>query len=298
MRTRAVPPYLLPGDDHVTPDDWTLADGTALGERLDHWDPHTDLEMAREVTIDLGALRAECGLGHGAALALVAGWRSDRTRLRAHGDPVELGVLGELVRAPVTLSIAGDSAGGRLDLWTGLVLRAPDRSSSPLAARRPGSILWQDDVAVALEGSAARFPVTPIDFAAVPWVPEEASWALEWDPEDLGSPVLGALRLLINAGDDELVSAVRTGSEGPIPRLVRSFVYYDIARSLVHGALASERFTASPEEWQEESLGRMLFELLDRCWPGVPAGSLRERLIATPGRFDAELQAALGVRVS
>ena len=104
-----------------------------------------------------------------------------------------------MLRAPVGIRVPGASAGGRLDLATQLVLRTPGTSPSPIAPRRPGAILWTQTDRIMLEGGAARFPVSAVDFAAMPRLPDDAAWALEWNPEDLESPVTAALRLLVNA---------------------------------------------------------------------------------------------------
>lgn len=295
MRTAAAPPYLLPSDDAVSADPWRTPDGAEIVERLDHWDPFTDIELVRAITIDVDAVRHACQLGSDSALALTASWRSNRTRLAADGEPVELGSLDGSVRAPVGMTVAGASAGGRLDLHVRLILRSAGSNPSGISPRRPGAILWTDTTRLTLEGGAARFPVTAADFARTPRLPANGSWALEWDVEDLEAPVLGGLRLLINSADHQLLEALRSGSADARSSIVRSFVTYDVARSLVHGALHNESFVGDPEAYDDGSVGRMLFQLLAACWPGVPLPVLRLRCIEDSARLDAELQAHLGV---
>ena len=70
---------------------------------------------------------------------------------------------------------------------------------------------------------------------------------------------------------------------------------FDVARSLVHGALDNEDFVQRPEEFEEGTIGRMLSEILGLYWPGVPVATLCTRLREQPQRLDAELQAALGL---
>jgi hypothetical protein len=148
---------------------------------------------------------------------------------------------------------------------------------------------------VALEGAASRFPVTALDFAAVPRLPDDGAWALEWNVEDLDAPALAGLRLVVNAGDERLVAALRSGSSDPRSAVIRSFVMFDVAKTLVHGALRSEPFLANPESFEEGSVGRMLFELLALCWPNIPLKALAARSREDPGRVEAELQAHLQV---
>lgn len=295
MRTAAAPPYLLPPDDAVTADTWRTIDGAEVGERLDHWDPFTDVEFTRAVTVDVDVVRDACGLGPDSSLALTASWKSDRTRLAEVGETVELGTLDGRVRAPLAVVVPGTISGGRLDLHVRLVLRSPGASAMPISPRRAGAVLWTQATRVALEGGAARFPVTAADFTKLPRLPDGASWVLEWDAEELELPVLGGLRLVVNASHEELVDAIRSGTGDVRARLVRSFVTFDVARALVSGALNNDRFVGDPEAYDEGTVGRMLFDLLTAAWPGIPIGALRARGIADPARLDAELQSHLGV---
>jgi hypothetical protein len=295
VKTPSAPPYLLPPADAVTADEWRDTGGATVGDRLEHWDPFTDIELAHIVNVDLDAVREACLLGSDSAFALTASGYSGRTRLTVDGPTIELGVLHGRVQAPMTIRIAGAATGGRLDLRTRLVLRSAGSSPSPISPRRPGAVLWADETRVALEGGAARFPVSAADFSSVPRLPSGAAWALEWNPDDLEVPVLGGLRLLINSEDSGLVAALRSGSVDARASLIRSFVTFDVARSLVHSALGNERFVGAPESFEEGSVGRMLFELITACWGGTPLRALVSRRAEDPARLDAEIQAHLGM---
>jgi hypothetical protein len=295
MKTPAAAPYLLPPDSAVVAQAWATEDGTEIGERLDHWDPYTDIELVRVIEIDVDAIRTACLLGDDAAFALTATWISSTTRLAGHGPVVELGSSGGLLRAALSIAVPGASVGGRLDLHTRLALRYPGREPTPISPRRPGAILWTEDDKIALEGGASRFPITAADFTGSARYPNTAAWVLEWDSDDLDAPVLGGMRLLVNSSHETLLQTLRTGSSDTRATAVRSFVIFDAARSLVNGALQNERFVEDPEAFPDGSLGRMLFELLALCWPGVPAAALHTRSIDDPARLNAELQAHFGI---
>jgi hypothetical protein len=295
MKTPAAAPYLLPPESAVAAGAWTTEDGSEITDRLDHWDPFTDLQLVRVMEIDIGAVRSACRLGDDAAFALVATWTSSTTRLAGDGPVVELGSGGGLLRAALTLPVPGASVGGRLDVHTRLVLRYPGREPSTISPRRPGATLWTDEDRLALEGGSSRFPITAADFSASPRYPDAAAWVLEWDPDDLDAPVLGGMRLLVNSSHETLLQTLRSGSSDARAPVVRSFVTLDAARSLVSGALGNERFVEDPDAFEEGTLGRMLFELLALCWPGVPVTALRARSVDDPARLDAELQAHLGI---
>jgi hypothetical protein len=150
-------------------------------------------------------------------------------------------------------------------------------------------------MSVALEGGSARFPVTAIDFSAFARFPQGAAWALEWNPENLEGPLLGDLRLLVNSGDETLLNALRSGTADPRSAAIRSFILFDVARSLVHGALENDKFVEEPESFDEGTVGRMLFELVSGCWPTTPIKILASRRREDVARLDAELQADLNL---
>ena len=295
MKTRPAIPYLLPPEEAISERPWTTEDGRPVPDRLEHWDPFTDTGLVRTIEIHVDAIRDACQLGRDATFALTASWYSSRTRLAGEGDAIELGALGGSVQASLSLEVPGAASGGRLDLRTRLVLRHAGSAPSAISPKREGAILWLQETRVELEGASSRFPVTAVDFTAVPQLPDGGSWAVEWDPEQLEVPVLSGLRLLVNSSDQVLLDALRSGSSDPRSSVIRSFVMFDVARALVQGALRSDRFAADPESFDEGSVGRMLSELLGMCWPGVPVGALVGRARDDPARLEAELQTYMGV---
>jgi hypothetical protein len=295
VKTASAPPYLLPPAEAVIVEEWLHADGAAVGDRLDHWDPFTDVELVRGVSVNVDIVREACGLGSDSAFALAVSGFAGRTRLTQFGPPVELGTLTGQLRAPVTLRVSGPAAGGRLDISTTLLLRTPGEAPSPIAPRTPGAVLWEDETRIVLEGGAARFPVSSTEFVSTPRFHPDAAWALDWNPADLEAPVLGGLRLVVNSAHPRIEAAVRSGSSDPAAALIRSFVRFDVGRSFVYSALRNDRFVEAPESFEADSVGRMLSDLITACWAGVPITTLVARSIEDPARLDAELQAYLGV---
>lgn len=291
MKTPAAAPYLLPPDSAVVAQAWTNTDGIEIGERLDHWDPHTDLNLVRIVDVDVDLIRSTCFLKDDAAFALTATWTSTTTRIAGYGPVIELGASGGLLRAVLAVAVPGARVGGRLDLHTRLVLRHPGRETSPISPKRSGATLWTEESRVALEGVASRFPITLADFSTTPRYPNAAAWVLEWDPDDLDVPILGGMRLLVNRNHEVLLQTLKTGSSDARTATVRSFVLFDAGRALITGALNNERFVENPEAFNDGTVGRMLCELISLCWPGVPAPALLSRSIDDPARFNSEIQA-------
>lgn len=293
-RSEAVAPFLRADPDSVRADPWTLAEtGAELDGRVEHWDPDLLLQLSRSLVIDVGLLRRSAASEGVEDLAVTAVWRSDRTRMRGPGMTVPLAGREGEVSLSLSLDVPGRLAGGSLTLET-LVVLAGEAGGGPIAARRPGSVLWSDRVAVELEGGAARFPVSVLDFAALPGVADDAAWVLEWYPGELAQPVLGSMRLLVNSANTEVVRAVSGGLE-EADREIVSMIRFDVARSLVHGALGDEDFLGGGREFEPDSVGRMLSQLLEHHWPGVAPAVLAGRLACTPHRLEAELQAAMGL---
>ncbi len=268
--------------------------GRSAAQRLEHWDPFTLTTVRRTVSVDADLCRTSCALAADAVLGVVVSWHASSTRL-SHSPPVTvLGALGGRLRADLELQIPGTDIGGTVDLRTRMVLLDTGSTSSPVAPRVPGAVLWADNVKVAVEGGAGRFPVSAVDFAATEFSDDAAS-ALEWNSEDLASPVLGSLRLLVNSSHEGLLEALRSGTDGPRSAAARSMIMFDVARSLIRGALRSELYCSDPSGYEEDSVGRMITDLIASVWPGVTTSTIAGWAEDSPARFDTALQAHLGV---
>lgn len=293
MRTPAAVPYLQPPQSAVEPGPWTGPTGNPLEHTLEHWDPFTVVTLARVLTVDTDVVREACRLGADATFAVTVSWWSSTTRLSGGPAPTELSDLSGMVSVDLEQSLPGDRIGGRVDLRTRLVLRHPGREPSVISPSEPGTVLWRDQTAVTVEGAAARFPVTALDFTHTTFSPA-AAWALEWETDDLARPLLGGLRLLLNSGHPQLTQALGSPTD-PRTAVLQSFMTFDVARSLVHGALCNDSFTAAPHHYDEGTVGRAVADLLDSCWPAIPVNSLAQRLRDNPARLDTDLQAHLGM---
>jgi hypothetical protein len=294
-RTEAVAPFLRASAESVEAGPWTLAGGGELDDRVKHWDPLTDLQLEREIAVDLDQLFASTTVPATTAVTAAGIWRAERTRLRGPGAPVPLGSTSGTVMVTVLLDVPGVEAGGNLSLQTVLMLADDASSNSPIGATRAGSVLWSDQVGVDLEGVAARFPTQVVDFSALTGVADDAPWSLEWHPHDLEQPVLGAVRLLINSTNEVAVEAVREGAIAPEAPAIASVIEFDVTRSLVFGALQNTDFLETPDDYEPETVGRMLAELFDTFWPGSEPKALAARLQSSPHGLEAELQAKSGL---
>ncbi len=294
-RTNAVMPFRRAASSGVRAEPWILADsGEVLGERVEHWDSDLTLKLDRTVVVDVDTVLSSTGIDTAGSLALAAVWKCDRTRLRGPGMKVSVPVAAGEAPIAISLDVPGNLAGGSLEIRTVLIRAEDDEAARPTVARRAGTVLWEERISVALEGSAARFPVTVLAFSAVPGLADDSPWALEWSPQDLDQPVLGAMRLLVNSAVPEVVAAVGAEQEGG-EGLIASMIRFDIARSLVHGALSDEGFVAGERQFEADTVGRMIEDLIARYWPGVSPGALARGLVESPHRLESDLQAATGL---
>jgi hypothetical protein len=293
-RTDPVAPFLRADPESVAAGPWSLAGGGELDDRVDHWDPFLVLHIERQVTVEIDRLLTSTGGLEPGALVAAALWRSSRTRLKGPGMSVPLGEDRGESTITLAMDVPGIEAGGNLELQTLLMLAGETPRRSPIGAHRAGSVLWSDRFVLSLEGDAARFPMTVDDFAALHGIAADAPWSLEWYPHDLDQPVLGAMRLLVNSRNSIVVEAVGDAL-APESAAVASAIRFDVARALVHGALRNEEFVKGPREFEPETIGRMLSDLLDRYWPGVEPAALAARLAEAPHRLESELQAASGL---
>lgn len=288
-------PYRRPDRGRVAAQPWRIAveGGATLGESLDHWDPSTDLHLSRRVQVDASALRTDCGYDGDVPLRLVASWWCEGTTLRGHGTRVAIPASGTLDVA-VELLLDAPQLSGVVHLQTSVVL-ARRLQRKPLTAHVPGSVLWEQSHTLRLEGSGARFPMDAISFkASGPDFPLNAAWRLEWEPDDLELPVLGGVRLHVNT-DHALMASVIEKPEDPRSQLVVAAMQFDVARTMLRGALERDDFVNRRTPWPPDSVGKVLERLLQLRFSGFNAVTLQAKLRTSPETFDALLQDRLGL---
>ncbi len=200
-------------DEYVTAASWkSTDDGAPVGEFLTSWDYSTVLRLQREVEVDIATVFNECGLPSTARLALdVRYWPTTSLirRTAAHRYLGKTDTAGR-VREILDVEISGADLAASLTVETTLVLAEVPNGTEPFVARRPGSILWRDEAAIRLEGSAGLLPVAPVSFAAQ-GLPEQAAWYVSLDSSEWNSAAMGSLLVLLN--DDN--AAVRRATAAP-----------------------------------------------------------------------------------
>ncbi|ALE76426.1 hypothetical protein AD006_24915 [Pseudonocardia sp. EC080610-09] len=185
----------------------------------------------------------------------------------------------------------GGELGGRLDLSTVLTLRSAGREvGSPAAPRRPGSVLWRDVHPVMLQGDAVLFPLSVVDFGALPY-PTGAAWHLELG-HDLEAQALGSILLLANERREIVTGALAAAADpGDADRRVLSAVRTDVIRSLVERALVDDGFDLD-EDYPVGSIGALLAAVLRATFPDRSPEALRVERRHDPILFTTRVQHA------
>lgn len=275
---------------------WIASDGTLDldGGAQVVWDPSVDIDVSRSVTIDMAAFVTETGLREGSTVRVCAGWFCDRTRTREIIDQRSLEVRrnGSLHELLVRVEAPGSSLAHAVALETRVILVARAEGSSPIAARIPGSVLWEDRSPIDLEGLGARFPTEWADFATSVY-PEEAAWALDWSPQDLDCSTLGAVRLLLNQKHAVVSELLRENPPSMAAKLVWDAIRLDVARQLVLGALSNDAFVNEPEAFHDGTLGATIRRMLRTYFPHDSIPTLRSLRERNPAQFETRLQASL-----
>lgn len=272
---------------------WYLVDSsivTALPAALDDWDPQREIVVQVEVVADVEGCLSDCGLKPDASLRLALLWRSTESRMRGCGGWTDVAGSSEPQRTALTATIPGAQLAGRLEL--DLVLTLPTSSSeiTPLVPDRAGAVLWRTTRAVVLEGAASRFPMEWADFASSRAFPEGAAWYLQWDPHDLTQSLAGTVRLYLNSSHPHLEPIFARTAAPEVERSVYEYLYFDIGRALIAGALADHEFVRVPESFTDDSVGATVRRLLNVSFPNDSIRTLADLLRLDPGRFDAQLQ--------
>lgn len=286
MRPIRTLPFLR-AQDNVPTVAWLDSGGGALPESRTGWDQDAKLHVTSAVKAPWGKMFSEMQLGSDsiAVLSLIADCAQTQIRIvlghtnisRASSDKVLLN--GEL---------HGTQVRDRVELILSLVLISCGSDAGPVAASMPGSVLWQVSTTLHLGLNLGGFPVTWVDFRKTLHLPERAAWYLDWDAEELDRDLNDGARLLLNSAHKQLVDSLR-GPATPVGRGVLEFLYYELARTLIRGALQNEEFVTG-QCYREGSLGHRISALISQVFPDIELSGLAERMSMRPGRFDRELQ--------
>lgn len=253
---RDVWPFRRAGSASLEFQPWHLSgsDPVLLPGYLEGWDPLTDVHLDRVVRCDLHALKSEAGLAATDELILSVSWVNRQSFMTESIYRASLG-SDQLVR----VALPATRLGGSITLRTTVAVAATDLNRPLGVARWAGSVLASHEQVVMLEGTGPMFPLAEVDFAAMVY-PPEASWVLQL-PDDLSLPVLGAVLLLVNSRDGELISALAASKPDTRQTAILENLEGQVASFLIEHA-AALRAELEAEVWSEQSVGEFLIRYL------------------------------------
>lgn len=226
----------------------------AVGEPVTPWDYLATSVVVSSVSVDEAELLRSTGLleltgiiGHVQVDCPTTGSRhSASSPLRGAGEVVSIEV-----------ELGPNQVAQRIEVTRSVLLDRPDGDEPPdLAAFRRGSRLWQADRTsrFVLEGSASTFPTEAFNFTFV-GLPPTAAWKLQFEPDSLDEPYLGAARLLLNS-EHPKAPELLSGK----PSLAQSVLFHSIVEQLL--TTVADRFPGQvPTEFEPDSVGDALNHL-------------------------------------
>jgi hypothetical protein len=286
-------PYLTPAPGRMMLGNWQIVRNkiaAPLSELLPDWDPAVSIQATVSVQVDLDGILSDCNLASDASLRLAAAWYCPGTVLRGCGDRVDLNKANTSKNIELCTEVEGINLAKAAEFSVRLVLLHHGADVKKFAPKLPGSILAQSNpYRVIIEGEGPRFPIEVIDFSDT-YFATNAGWVLRWDPQDLHQTVLGDIRLYINSQHERVKRAV---SENLLEDFdIREAVRYDVARTLIYGALSRDEFVADPDAFEDGSIGAATRNMLRVYFPEFSFSELRDR-IQRPESFDPRLQEKL-----
>jgi len=286
-------PYLIPSLENINIGSWQIyKDGNlcSLESTMPNWDPAVSIEAIINARINGLRVFEECGLSSDAVLSVSAIWSCEGTMLRGIGSKKIISFESSVKEYDLRVDIEGLLLSKWVELSVQLVLVKPSNIDKPFTAKYPGTILFKSSpFRVYLEGDGARFPIEVIDFENTQY-PNDAGWALFWDPYNLHQTVLGDLRLYINSRHERVRCAV--SENRPEDHDLRESIRYEIAKSLVQGALSNDDFVENPDQYEPNSIGAVVRNMLQNYFPQISLADLRDD-IQHSQTFDPKIQGKL-----
>ncbi len=243
---------------------------------LPNWDPAVPLQASINVDINGKRILEDCGLTPDAEISIAAIWSCEGTMLRGVGSKIKISYETNVKEYDLRVEIEGLKLSKWVDLSVHLVLISPNIVKRPFAAKYTGSILFQSSpFRVYLQGEGARFPIEVIDFGNTQY-PNDAGWAIFWDPFNLHQTALGDLRLYINSRHERVRNAASENRSEDYD--LRESIRFDIARLLIQGALNNDDFVENPDQYEPDSIGAVIRNMLQNYFPQVSTPDLRDEI--------------------
>lgn len=288
-------PYLRPDDDAISViEDWHFREEDLFNYQdgvIKDWDPAVNIDATIILKVDTESVLSSCQLASNAKLRLVTGWRSSGTMLRDSGQIVDLQSSNADRPLELCVQVDGINLSRDVVLFATLILVNAGSTDKPLAPKIPGAVLWTTEQRVILDETALRFPTEFVAFSERDWpIPTHSAWYLQWDPDDLHQLLFGDIRLYLNA-DHPVVLQALSGQQKNT-ELIQNFIFFDLARTLLLGALTNSHFVESPTSYPAGTIGATIYSMLKEYFPKQSIKKIKNKT-KDISLFNASLQARL-----
>lgn len=253
------------------------------------------IQVRRQLSVDVEGVRQDCGLPEHAPLLVSASWSSEGTFVKRCLAQIELSGRDVHQRIDLSGEIPGAEVAGTLQIETSIMLARDNAQATPLIAKYAGSVLVRDRHAVYLDETTSRFPVEIVDFSVGFWANSEAGWHLSWNNLDMEAPFLRSVRLFVNTGHIRVVQAVSEEPPSPEAKAIRDAIYFEVARSLILGALRNDEFVSREGNYGDGTCGQAIYTLIQLVFPGDGLDGLKSAAEQRPEQFSSDLQGKLRV---
>lgn len=269
--------YQQKDDDQVL---W-LEDGGAVID----WSYDTLLTLGREIQIDGPRLLDELELTEtGASFELIYTLHVSNLNQRKiiYRESLDLSCD---CRSQFLKTIDSRLLCERIKLTCSLVLKEDLDSGPRWAASAKGSVCWQDETILDLEGSGSRFPMRDCAFSEHYQLPNGATWHLEWRPTLLHYSFNSAVTLLLNSERREFLEKIRAGDDILVEQVMSA-----IAGEICASVLGSDESIADDGEYPEGSLGAVTKSWLLGALPGKKLSDIKTLYEQSPAEVHTALR--------
>lgn len=262
-----------------------LDDGQEVAEQ---WTYYDDVNVSCSFDLDLELARNQLLLPPLATIGSILIARSSGTPLVLTSDV--LPVVGG--KQHIYFSVPADQISGTLFLEFQIVLVDDlEPGVHPLSPSRVGHTVFRAHRKLALEGSAPRLPMLPVNFSDHGIADSEKSlWWLRLMTRDLYASASSAVWLWMNA-ENKSIQSMLDDPDASESKVWLKFLEVDFLRQLLREALSHDELGLSVE-YPEDSLGAVLSGVVRLL--GESIEFVRSRYTDDPGRVEAELQSRIG----
>lgn len=258
-----------------------LEDGGGVSD----WSYDTPLVVGRQIQVEGPSLLEELDLSEtGAEFELLHSLHISNLNQRKLIHREILDLRGDH-RSQALVTLDSSALCERIKLTTSLVLKESVDSAPRWAASSKGSICWQDETVLDLEGAGSRFPMRDVPFSTQYKLPDGAAWHLEWRPNLLHYSFNSAVTLLLNSERKEFLDRIKVGDDILVEQVMSS-----ITGEICAHLLGSEDFVLEDTEYPEGSLGAVARAWLLRSLPGRTVADIKVLYEQSPANVHTALR--------